>query len=204
MTLYKIQKKKISSFTDCLCTDLSWSFAESVHLYWEVDTVWAALSVRPDMLFPNEYIKRNKKKLYVNEKRMEEKNNCLILNKGRFFKANSYFRSVCGTLFVFREIIFCCMWRHFIFNAFLFIFLLIQKHCNTIREMVLLSLWALIITQPSVIYNCFYFIFYEPENTHILQIAKLQGGTDGVPECNPQTGTLCFLLTASSPVCVKH
>lgn len=50
-----LKKKKISGFTDCLCTDLSWwSFAESVHLYWEVDTVWAALSVWPDMLFLNE------------------------------------------------------------------------------------------------------------------------------------------------------
>lgn len=71
-------------------------------------------------------IKRNKKKKkpYVNEKRMK-KITAWFETKGRFF--NSYSRSVCGTLFVFREIIFCCMWRHFIFNAFLFIFLLIQK-----------------------------------------------------------------------------
>lgn len=143
--------------------------------------------------------------LCVNEKRMERKKNCLILNNGRFFISNSYFRSVCGTFFVFREIIFCCMWRHFIFNAFLF-FPPNSKHCNTIREGFDGTFCLCVhIIQPSVINNCFYFSFYKDHTLHtrVAEIASfLRFRKVSVPEYNLQTGTMCYLQTASSP-CVR-
>lgn len=90
MTLYKIfKKKRIGSFTDCLCTDLSWwSFAEPVHLYWEVDTFRAAWSVSSDVLFPN--IKRNKKSCMWMKRMEEKKNDAWFSTEDIFFKDNSY------------------------------------------------------------------------------------------------------------------
>lgn len=90
-------------------------------------------------------------------------------NKGHFLKANCY-SSVCGNVFVFRKLIFCCMWRHFILT--LFYFSPNSKHCTTIGEglPVLLCVSTHNNSTHLVIYNCFYYFLQKRTHPHVLAL----------------------------------
>lgn len=156
----------------------------------------------------------------------KKKKNCLILTKDISLKPTATPLCLWNILCLQRTDISLHVTSLY-FKAFLFFFFFFSsppnsKHCNTIREglMVLLFVWALIITQPSVIYNCFYFIFYKKKSKHTHgEIAKLSSYASGrhswetvsppphpqphPPLCNLQTGAHCVSseLLAAPWVC---